>query len=114
MERRRFGPLPRRAVRLAAIAGIFFAGDLTFWHHAIEYVGAGLATVLGNLQVLIVGVIFLGLVAGQVLREPVVRWANLPVGRIAWPVLRPVVYAALVVAVVVFDQEAKAFVYFQF
>ena len=26
-----------------------------FWHHAIEAVGAGLATVLGNLQVIIVG-----------------------------------------------------------
>jgi drug/metabolite transporter (DMT)-like permease len=56
-ERRRYGPLPRRAVRLALVAGVFFAGDLTFWHHAIEYVGAGLATVLGNLQVLVVGVV---------------------------------------------------------
>jgi drug/metabolite transporter (DMT)-like permease len=56
-ERRRYGPLPRRAWRLAAIAGVFFAGDLLFWHHAIEAVGAGLATVLGNLQVIIVGVI---------------------------------------------------------
>ena len=56
-EQRRYGPLPRRAVRLALIAGVFFAGDLTFWHHAIEYVGAGLATVLGNLQVLVVGVV---------------------------------------------------------
>ena len=56
-ERRRYGPLPGRARRLAVIAGIFFAGDLMFWHHAIEYVGAGLATVLGNLQVLIVGVV---------------------------------------------------------
>jgi drug/metabolite transporter (DMT)-like permease len=56
-EQRRYGPLPMRSVRLAAIAGVFFAGDLTFWHHAIEYVGAGLATVLGNLQVLIVGVV---------------------------------------------------------
>jgi drug/metabolite transporter (DMT)-like permease len=36
---------------------VFFAGDLTFWHHAIEYVGAGLATVLGNLQVIVVGVV---------------------------------------------------------
>jgi drug/metabolite transporter (DMT)-like permease len=54
-ERRRYGPLPGRARRLAAVAGIFFAGDLLFWHHAIEAVGAGLATVLGNLQVLIVG-----------------------------------------------------------
>jgi drug/metabolite transporter (DMT)-like permease len=57
VERRRYGPLPRRAVGLALIAGVFFAGDLTFWHHAIEYVGAGLATVLGNLQVLIVGIV---------------------------------------------------------
>jgi len=56
-EHRRYGPLPRRALRLAAIAGIFFAGDLLTWHHAIEYVGAGLATVLGNLQVLVVGVV---------------------------------------------------------
>lgn len=55
-EQRRHGPLPQRSVRLAAIAGIFFAGDLLFWHHAIEAVGAGLATVLGNLQVIIVGV----------------------------------------------------------
>jgi drug/metabolite transporter (DMT)-like permease len=55
LEQRRFGPLPLATVRLAAIAGIFFAGDLTLWHHAIEAVGAGLATVLGNLQVLIVG-----------------------------------------------------------
>jgi drug/metabolite transporter (DMT)-like permease len=56
-EHRRYGPLPSRAVRLAAIAGIFFAGDLMFWHHAIEAVGAGLATVLGNLQVLVVGIV---------------------------------------------------------
>ncbi|HEX5015442.1 MAG TPA: DMT family transporter [Candidatus Limnocylindrales bacterium] len=57
VERRKFGPLPRATVRLALIAGIFFAGDLTFWHHAIEFVGAGLATVLGNLQVLIVALV---------------------------------------------------------
>jgi drug/metabolite transporter (DMT)-like permease len=56
-EQRRFGPLPLATVRLAVVAGVFFAGDLTFWHHAIEAVGAGLATVLGNLQVLIVGIV---------------------------------------------------------
>lgn len=56
-ERRRYGPLPARALRFAAVAGILFAGDLLTWHHAIEYVGAGLATVLGNLQVLIVGAV---------------------------------------------------------
>ena len=54
-EHRRFGALPRRAVWLAVIAGVFFAGDLLSWHHAVDAVGAGLATVLGNLQVLVVG-----------------------------------------------------------
>lgn len=54
-EWRRHGPMPRQTIRLAAIAGLFFTGDLMFWHHAIEAVGAGLATVLGNLQVIIVG-----------------------------------------------------------
>ncbi|MEV5552490.1 DMT family transporter [Nonomuraea wenchangensis] len=54
LERRRHGPLPRRAVLLAWAAGLTFAFDLLFWHHAIAYVGAGLATVLGNLQVFLV------------------------------------------------------------
>jgi drug/metabolite transporter (DMT)-like permease len=39
------------------VAGLFFAGDLLLWHHAIEAVGAGLATVLGNLQVIVVGIV---------------------------------------------------------
>jgi drug/metabolite transporter (DMT)-like permease len=56
-EDRRLGPLPRRTRQLAALAGVFFAVDLVLWHHAIEQVGAGLATVLGNLQVLVVGVV---------------------------------------------------------
>ena len=62
-EGRRFGSLPARSRNLAWIAGIFFAVDLILWHNAIEAVGAGLATVLGNLQVLLVGFaawIFLG------------------------------------------------------
>jgi drug/metabolite transporter (DMT)-like permease len=54
-EDRRFGPRPRRARTLAWIAGLFFAADLVLWHHAIEEVGAGLSTVLGNLQVVLVG-----------------------------------------------------------
>jgi drug/metabolite transporter (DMT)-like permease len=55
-ERRRVGPLPTRGKWLAAFAGVLFAGDLLFWHHSIDAVGAGLATVLGNLQVVVVGV----------------------------------------------------------
>jgi drug/metabolite transporter (DMT)-like permease len=52
-ERRRLGPAPARHV-LLAVAGVFFAADLVFWHYAIADVGAGLATVLGNLQVVLV------------------------------------------------------------
>jgi drug/metabolite transporter (DMT)-like permease len=50
-EDRRLGARPHRRRALAALAGVFFAADLICWHHAIEDVGAGLATVLGNLQV---------------------------------------------------------------
>jgi drug/metabolite transporter (DMT)-like permease len=39
---------------LALAAGVLFAADLVFWHHAIQDVGAGLATVLANLQVVLV------------------------------------------------------------
>jgi drug/metabolite transporter (DMT)-like permease len=50
-EDQRLGPRSRRDRALAALAGVFFSVDLICWHHAIENVGAGLATVLGNLQV---------------------------------------------------------------
>ena len=54
------GPPPSRAFRVRAwawLAGAFLAVDLIIWHRAIEYVGAGLATVLGNTQVLLVGLV---------------------------------------------------------
>jgi drug/metabolite transporter (DMT)-like permease len=56
-EQRRFGDRSWRDRRLAWVAGIFFAADLTFWHHSIAAVGAGLATVLGNTQVVFVGLL---------------------------------------------------------
>jgi drug/metabolite transporter (DMT)-like permease len=56
-EDRRFGPRPWRTRAWAWFAGAFFAADLLLWHHSIESVGAGLATVLGNTQVVLVGVL---------------------------------------------------------
>ena len=55
-ERRRHGPPPAGSWWRAAAAGAFFAADLILWHHAIADVGAGLATVLANLQVVLVAV----------------------------------------------------------
>jgi drug/metabolite transporter (DMT)-like permease len=65
-ERRRFGARPLRQRQLAWLAGVFFAADLVFWHNSIAYVGAGLATVLGNMQVVLVAFL-----AWMFLREPV-------------------------------------------
>ncbi len=54
LERRSGASLSRRGLLLSVVAGVLFAGDLIFWHHTVDYVGAGLATVVGNLQVVIV------------------------------------------------------------
>jgi drug/metabolite transporter (DMT)-like permease len=57
VEHGRYGARPLRERVLQWVAGVMFAADLTFWHHSIEAVGAGLATVLGNTQVVLVGLI---------------------------------------------------------
>jgi len=55
-EERRWGKRTWRERGYAWVAGVFFAADLLFWHHGIEFVGAGLATVLSNTQVVLIGV----------------------------------------------------------
>jgi drug/metabolite transporter (DMT)-like permease len=54
VERRRRGPRRPAAHLGAIVAGGFLAVDLVLWNHAIADVGAGIATVLGNLQVIFV------------------------------------------------------------
>jgi drug/metabolite transporter (DMT)-like permease len=57
-ERRRgVQRLPSRSRWLARLAGVFLAGDLILWSHAIEAIGAGLGTVVTNLQVLIISLL---------------------------------------------------------
>ena len=63
-EQRRHGPRRPGARGAAMLAGLFLAVDLVLWNHAIAEVGAGIATVLGNLQVL-----FVALTAWALLRE---------------------------------------------
>jgi drug/metabolite transporter (DMT)-like permease len=53
-ERRREGPQPIASHGWAALAGLFLALNLVLWMHTIADVGAGAATVLGNLQVLFI------------------------------------------------------------
>ena len=63
-EDRRHGPRDWDDRRIAIASGVFFAVDLILWHHSIGDVGAGLATVLANIQVVLVP-----LVAWAVLSE---------------------------------------------
>jgi drug/metabolite transporter (DMT)-like permease len=56
LEQRRRGPRPLRSRFWAMLAGVFLAIDLVLWNHAIADVGAGIATLLGNLQVVFVTV----------------------------------------------------------
>jgi drug/metabolite transporter (DMT)-like permease len=64
LEDRRYGRRPWRDRRLALVSGVFLAVDLILWHNSIQNVGAGLATVLANIQVVLVP-----LVAWAVLSE---------------------------------------------
>jgi drug/metabolite transporter (DMT)-like permease len=58
LERRRGAPrLAPRSRWLARLAGLFLAGDLILWSHSITAIGAGLGTVVTNLQVLIVSLL---------------------------------------------------------
>ena len=46
-----------RARLMAFASGIVLAVDLTMWHYSIDLIGAGLSTVLANIQVVFVGVL---------------------------------------------------------
>jgi drug/metabolite transporter (DMT)-like permease len=65
-EHRRFGPRSWRERKLAGYAGVLFAIDILVWHYAIRDVGAGLATVLGNLQVVVVPFLALAVLGERV------------------------------------------------
>ncbi len=48
---------PRKSRLIAVGAGIFLGFDLTFWHASIGEIGAGLATVVVNMQVVFVALL---------------------------------------------------------
>ena len=56
-ESRRLGAMSRRALAVSAVAGLFFAVDLLSVHSAVDVIGAGLGTVMGNLQVVVVAIV---------------------------------------------------------
>lgn len=75
-ERRRTQRLGRRELLAAVLAGVLLAADMLLWTQAIYDVGAGISTVIVNVQVILVP-----LIALAVDREPITRLflATLPV-----------------------------------
>jgi drug/metabolite transporter (DMT)-like permease len=54
---RRRDQRPRKSRLIAVASGVFLALDLSFWHSSIGLIGAGLATVVANLQVVVVALL---------------------------------------------------------
>jgi drug/metabolite transporter (DMT)-like permease len=79
-EWRTLGPMSRRTIGLSTLAGVVFAVDLVTFHYAIDWIGAGLGTVMGNLQVLIVGIAAWALFGERLRREVVVALPVMLVG----------------------------------
>ncbi|MBG0790508.1 MAG: DMT family transporter [Desulfovibrionaceae bacterium] len=48
----RLNLITRRILKWGLVGGLFYAGDFFFWHRCIGYVGPGMATMLGNFQVI--------------------------------------------------------------
>jgi drug/metabolite transporter (DMT)-like permease len=79
-EWRTLGSMSRRTIGLSTLAGVFFAVDLITFHYAVRWIGAGLGTVMGNLQVLIVGLAAWALFGERLRREVVVAMPVMLVG----------------------------------
>jgi drug/metabolite transporter (DMT)-like permease len=79
-ETRARGPMSRRTIAMSAIAGLFFAVDLVTFHYAIDVIGAGLGTVMGNLQVVIVALVAWALYGERPRREVLVALPIMLIG----------------------------------
>jgi drug/metabolite transporter (DMT)-like permease len=91
-EDRRFGSRSLRQRLPALLGGIFFGVDLVFWGQAIGDVGAGLATVLANIQVVVM---------------PLTAWvifSEKPSGRILYAI--PIAVAGVILISGVFESGA--------
>lgn len=53
-EIKRKGALPKKGITYSVVAGLFLGVDFTCWNYSIFYVGAGIAAILLNLQVIVV------------------------------------------------------------
>jgi alginate O-acetyltransferase complex protein AlgI len=104
---------------LVHVGWVFFRAPsvnqaLGILHHLIVPRGGLRPTFLRENDVLFVGVLFVGFVLAHLWEAFAAREGSRPRSR-AWSRwVRPLAYASMIVAAIVFDKEATAFVYFQF
>lgn len=75
-SRKQGGPARGGIVPAAALAGVFLGMDFIVWHESVAIIGAGLGTVLPNIQVVFVSILAIA-VFGE--RPHGAFWAALPV-----------------------------------
>lgn len=57
LYKREYQRFNKQFLLIIVMAAFFFALDLGFWHKSIQYVGAGLSTLLANFQVIILTIV---------------------------------------------------------
>jgi D-alanyl-lipoteichoic acid acyltransferase DltB (MBOAT superfamily) len=87
----------------------------TFLMSLLTLRGGLLPSVIPVNGVLLVTGVFSLLIAAQIGRDIWPQFAERPVlGFRPWTVIRPLLYVQMILAIILFDQEAQTFVYFQF
>lgn len=116
----------RKALGALVTLVLVYAGWIIFRAPSLSYAWtmiSGVLTLRGGLRpsilrenvILFVGVLFAGLMAAQLIAMTLGkgRIRTVPLLRVGGFV-RPAVYALMVLAIVIFDESSKAFIYFQF
>jgi alginate O-acetyltransferase complex protein AlgI len=88
------------------------AQALSLMHAIAIFRGRLRPSILRENDVLLVGFVFAGLMVAQIIQSVHGTMPVLP--RWSLPILRPALYALMIVTIIVADREAQAFVYFQF
>jgi alginate O-acetyltransferase complex protein AlgI len=93
---------------------------LVFVRSMITVHGGVRPGILRENAVLMIGVMFAGLIFAQLIHRPAERLMSLmrqhPSRAVNWTMylVKPAIYAAMIACIIIVDQEAQAFVYFQF
>jgi alginate O-acetyltransferase complex protein AlgI len=89
-----------------------FAQALSLMHAIAIFRGRFRPSILRENDVLLVGVVFIGLMTAQLIHS--LQWPRLMLPTWSVPVLRPALYVLLILTIIIADRESQAFVYFQF